>query len=352
MAAQGSGARTGDLPSGPGLAHRWWVALPCVVGGALLPVALADAVAVWHNWASRSGVTLSRVIADLAPAVALWSGLALLAGLVAVLVARRGVTVWPRIAALAAAPSLVAMAVVGVVSGLGSHPLFLLDVPLAALLGAGGVLLVRLGVRRLVEHPGADTLDTGLDVRIDLSGADHLVLRADRLVVVEGTERWAVSWYDFRTLRADPAEVEFQATGGRRRTVRADDAAAVVAAVRLRVQWVRRHPRFAERRDRHRRAHGTRGTEAYRSGRRPRTSHAPGTGLGPTGLVVLFMTVMPVAAVVLLVAAVHASSVDRPPMVIGVVASVVIGAWAHARFWRRRAARRYLAAHPDDGRRS
>jgi hypothetical protein len=350
MAARGSSARTGDLPAGPGLARRWWVALPCLVGGTVLPVALADAVAVWHSWASRSGVTLSRVIADFAPAVALWSGLPLLAGLVAVLVTRRGVTAWPRIAALVVVPSLVAMAVVGVVSGLGAHPLFLLDVPLAALLGVGGLLLVRLGVRRLVEHPGADTLDTGLDVRIDLRGTGHLVLRDDRLVVVEGTERWAVSWYDFRTVRVgDPAAVEVQATGGRRRTLRADDASSVVAAVRLRVQWVRRHPRFAERRDRHRRAHGVRGAEAYR---RPRGSHAPGTGLGPTGLVVLFMTVLPVAAIVLLVAALNASPADRPPMVIGVVASLVIGAWAHARFWRRRAARRHLAAHSDDGPRS
>jgi hypothetical protein len=352
MAAPGSSARTGDLPSGPGLAHRWWVALPCLVGGTLLPVALADAVVVWHNRVSRSGVTLSRVIADFAPAVALWSGVALLAGLVAALVTRRGVTAWPRIAALVAAPSLVAMAVVGVVSGLGSHLPFLLDVPLAASLGAGGFLLVRLGVRRLVEHPGADTLDTGLDVRVDLSGTDHLVLRADRLVVVEGSEAWAVSWYDFRTLRVGPAGVEIQANGGRRRTVRVDDASSVVAAVRQRVRWVRRHPRFAERRDRYRRAHGTRGAEAYRRGSRPRTSHAPGTGLGPAGLLVLFMTVMPLAAVVLLVAAVNASSADRPSMVIGVVASLVIGAWAHARFWRRRAARRYLTAHTDDGRRS
>jgi hypothetical protein len=346
MAAQES-AGIGDLPSGPGLARRWWVTLPCLLAGTLLPVALADAVAVWHNWASRPDATLSRVIGDFAPAMALWSGLALLAGLVAILVTRREVTAWPRIATLTAAPSLVAMAVVGVVSGL----LFLLDVPLAALLGLGGFLLVRLGVRRLVQ-PGADTLGTGLDVRIPLHGNDHLLLRHDRLVVVEGTERWAVSWYDFRAVQIRDGDVELQATGGRRRMLRVDDVSYVVAAIRLRAQWVRRQPRFAERRDQHRRVHGTRGAEAYRRGRRPRTTHAPGTGLGPTGLVVLFMTVMPVSAIVLLVAAVNASSTDRPPMVIGVVASVVIGVWAHVRFWRRRAARRYLAAHTDEGHRS
>jgi len=349
MVAQGSDARVGDVPSGPGLARRWWVTLPCLLAGTLLPVALADAVAVWHNWASRPDATLSRVIADFAPAVALWSGLPLLASLIAVLVTRREVTAWPRLATLAAAPSLVAMAVVGAVSGLSSHLFFLLDVPLAALLGVGGFLLVRLGVRRLVQQPGADTLDTGLDVRIPLHGTDHLLLRHDRLVVVEGTEKWAVSWYDFRTVRVGATSgVEVVATGGRHRMLRVDDASYVVAAIRQRAQWVRRHPRFAKRRDQHRRMHGARGTEAYRRARRPRTSHAPGTGLGPTGLIVLFMTVMPVAAVVLLVAAVNAPSADRPPMVIGVVASVVIGVWAHLRFWRRRAARRYLAAHTDD----
>jgi hypothetical protein len=179
------------------------------------------------------------------------------------------------------------------------------------------------------------------------------MLRHDRLVIVEGTERWAVSWYDFRTVRVGATSgVEVVATGGRHRMMRVDDVSYVVAAVRLRAGWVRRHPRFAERRDQHRRAHGTRGAEAYRRGRRPRTSHAPGTGLGPTGLVVLFMTVMPVSAIVLLIAAVNASSPDRPPMVIGVVASVVIGVWAHIRFWRRRAARRYLAAHTDGGHRA
>ncbi|MFL6120475.1 hypothetical protein, partial [Actinophytocola sp.] len=156
----------------------------------------------------------------------------------------------------------------------------------------------------------------------------------------------------FRSVRVAGDQVEVLATGRRRRSLSTDQAAYVLAAIRLRQRWVRRHPRFAVRREEHRRAHDTRGVEAYRQGRRPRTSHAPGTGLGATGLLVLFMVVMPVAATVLLVAAVHAASPDRPPMVIGVVASVVIGIWAHLRFWRRRAARRYLAAHPDDGRRS
>ncbi|MFL6124774.1 hypothetical protein, partial [Actinophytocola sp.] len=142
MSAPDSDARVGDLPPGPGLARRWSVGLPCVLGGMVLPMALADVVAVWHNWLTRPATALSEVIADFTPAVALWSGLALLAGLVAVLVDRREVLAWPRIGLLVAAPSLVAMGVVGAVSGLRSanhwHLLLLLDVPLAALLGAGG----------------------------------------------------------------------------------------------------------------------------------------------------------------------------------------------------------------------
>jgi hypothetical protein len=338
MAAPRSDAR--DVPPGPGLARRWWVTLPCVLAGTLLPVAVADVVAVWHNWASRPGVALSLVIAQFAPGVAIWSGLVLLAGLVAVLSTRREVTAWPRIGVLAVAPSLVALAVVGVVS---PRPLFLLDVLLAVVLGVGGLLLVRFGVRRLVERPGVDTLDTGLDVRID-----HLLLRHDCVVVGSGTDRWAVSWYDFRTVRIHDGDVEIQATGGRRRSLRVDRASYVVAAIRMRVAWARRHPLFATRRDQHRRAHGTRAASAYRYGRRRPASYALGTGIGTSGLTVLFMAVMPVSAIVLLFAAVHASSADRPPMVLGVIASVVIGMWAHVRFWRRRSARRYLAAHPED----
>jgi hypothetical protein len=338
MAAQES-----DLPAGPGLARRWRVTLPCVLGGTLLPVALADTVAVWHNWASRPGVALSRVVTDFAPGVGIWSGLALLAGLVAVLVTRREVLTWPTIGTLTVAPTLVALAVVGVVAGVSSHLLFLLDVLLAALLGVGGFLLVRFGVRRLTDRPGTDTLDTGLDVRIALRGSDHLVLRHDRLLVVTGTDRWAVSWYDFRTVRVRDGEIEVLATGGRRRALSADRVSFVVAAIRLRILWVRRHPLFASRRDEHRRAHGTRTVS-----RRPRASFAPGTGIGTTGLTVLFMAVMPVSAIVLLFASVHASAADRPPMVLGVIASVIIGVWAHVRFWRHRSARHYLSTHPDD----
>lgn len=319
-----------------------------MLAGILLPVVVADVVAVWHHWLIRPGAPLSRVIADFVPAVALWSGLALLAGLVAMLVTRREVTAWPRIGVFTAAPSLVAMGVVGGVSGLSSaqrwHLLFLFDVPLAALLGAGGFLLVRFGVGHLVEQPGVDTLDTGLDVRVNLRATDHLLLRHDCLVVVEAAERWVVSWYDLHTVRGGDG-VEVLATG-RRRRLRVDQerVSSVVAAVRVRMRWVRRHSRFGARRDEHRRAHGTRGVAAYR---RPRTtSHVPGTGLGVNGLTILFMTVMPVSAVVLLVAAVNAAAADRPAMGVGVVASVVIGSWAHVRFWRRRSARRYLAAHP------
>lgn len=342
-------ARGSDpLPPGPGLARRWWVTLPCVLAGTVLAVVLADAVAVWTNWASRRGAALSVVTGQFAPGVAIWSGLALFAGLVAVLVTRREVTAWPRICGLVVVPSLLAMAVVGVVAGLSRNLVFLLDVPLAALLGIGGFLLVRFGVRRVVERPAEDTLDTGLDVRIDLPKG-HLLLRHKDLVLVRGKERWALSWYDFRAVRAGEG-VEIQATGGRRRSVpvEADRVAFVVAAVQTRAQWVRRRPEFAARRDEHRRAHGTRGAQAYRRARAPRGSYAPGTGIGTSGLTVLFMTVMPVAAIVLAVAAVNAASPDRPPMVLGVVASVVIGGWAHIRFWRRRAARRYLAAHPED----
>lgn len=334
------------LPSGPGLARRWWVTLPCVLAGILLPLAAADVVAVWHNRASRPGVALSDVIADFAPAVAFWSGLPVLAGLVALLVTGREVLTWPRIGVLAAAPSLVAMAVVGVATG---NALFLLDVPLAALLGFGGFLLVRLGVRRLVDQPAADTLHTGLDARIALRGRDHLLLRHDRLVLVEDSARWAVSWYDFRTVQVG-SDVEILTTDRRRRTlpVDPDRVPYVVEAIRMRFQWAREDPRFASRRGEHRRAHGTRGESAYRRARRVPASYAPGTGIGPTGLTVLFMIVMPVAAIVLLIAAVNAAPSDRAPLVIGAVASVLIGTWAHTRFWRRRSARRYQTTHPDD----
>lgn len=329
------------LAPGPGLARRWAVALPCLAGGTLVPVAVADGVAVWHNAVARHAA-LGVVVGDFAPAVGLWSGLPLLAGLVAVLVTRREVTAWPTIGALVAAPSVVAMAVVGVAAAVGDNLLFLLDVPLAGLLGVGGFLLVRLGVRRLVERPGVDTLDSGLDVRV----GGHLLLRHDRLVV-SGTEKWAVSWYDFRAARVRDGDLEIQATGGRRRSMRADMAADAVAAIGRRATWVKRHPLFAARRDEHRRAHGTRGAEAYKRGRRVPASYAPGTGIGSGGMTVLFMVTMPVAAVVLTIGA-ATTSTDRAPLVLGVVASVVIGVWAHVRFWRRRAARRYLAAHPDE----
>jgi hypothetical protein len=322
-------SETTDLPPGPGLARRWWVTLPCLLGGTLLPIALADAVAVWHNWASRPNADFSRVIAQFAPGVAIWSGLALIAGLIALLVTRRAVTDWPRIGVLTAAPSLVALAIIGGVAGLSWNLLFLLDVPLAALLGVGAYLLIGIGVRRLVERAGADTIDTGLDVRLDLGEHSHLLLRHDRMVVVERTGKWAVSWYDFRALRVRDGDVEVLGAG--RRVLRVDPARAsfVVAAIRLRVQWVRRHPLFAARRDQHRRRRAPQ--RAYRG------SYAPGTGIGATGLTIVFMVTMPVAAIVLVIAAVHAAPGDRPQMVIGVVASVVIGVWAHVRFWRRRA---------------
>src|SRR5262245_52096164 len=150
---------TQDLPPGPGLARRWWVTAPCTFAGIVLPVALADVVAVWHNRASRPGAALSAVIRQFAPGMGIWSGLALLACLVALIVTRREVTAWPRIGVLTAAPSLVAMGIVGVAAGM---PWALIDVPLAILAGIGGFLLIRAGVRRITEHPGTDTLDTGL----------------------------------------------------------------------------------------------------------------------------------------------------------------------------------------------
>jgi hypothetical protein len=52
------------------------------------------------------------------------------------------------------------------------------------------------------------------------------------------------------------------------------------------------------------------------------------------------MVVMPVSAIVLLVAALNAAPPDRPAIAIGATASLVIGAWAHLRFWRRRRRRR------------
>src|SRR6266540_7263528 len=109
---------------------------------------------------------------QIAPGVAIYSGFALVAGLIAIAVSRFEVTAWPKISLLTMTPSLVAFAAIGAGSGLASdsraYLLFLLDIPLAVGLGFGGYLLVHVGVRRLTEPAARDIVATGFDVRVPL----------------------------------------------------------------------------------------------------------------------------------------------------------------------------------------
>ncbi|MFL6144756.1 MAG: hypothetical protein ACJ72N_23185 [Labedaea sp.] len=344
------------MPVGPGLFRRWLVATPLVLAGLVPPIVLADLLAVWQNWASRHS-PVPDVVRELTPAIAIWTGMALVAGLIALLVARAAVTDWPKICLLTMTPTLVAFVLVGVISGLASgnrvQLLFLLDIPAAAGLGAGGYLLVRAGVRRLAEPAALDNLGTGLDVRLALPAGANLLLRRDRLVITEGGKRSTISYYDYRTVRTGREEesgVEVLAAS-RRRLIRvpAEQVRPLIAAITFRMRSVRADPMFQVRRDSYRRMGGGARLAAARSaadtlsGRIPRVR----SGLSPMAFTVLLMATMPVASVILIIAATLTGGSQQRDMVFGAVFAVAVGLWAHIRFWRRRAARRYLETRQD-----
>jgi hypothetical protein len=335
------------------------VATPPVVAGLVVPIVLADLLAVWQNWASRHA-PLPDVIRQLTPAIAIWTGMALVAGLIALLIARAAVTDWPRICLLTMIPTLLAFVLVGIISGLASgnrvQLLFLLDIPVAAALGAGGYLLVRVGVRRLVEPAALDNLDTGLDVRVagfSAAAGANLLLRKDRLVITEGRERSVISYYDYRTVRAGGDEepgVEVLAASHRQLIPAApEQVQPLIAAITQRVRYVRADPMFQVRRDVYRRMGGgarlatARSAADSLSGRIPRVR----SGLPPMAFTVLLMAAMPVASVILIIAATQTGGSQQREMVFGAIFAVAVGLWAHIRFWRRRAARRYLETRPD-----
>jgi hypothetical protein len=344
------------LPDGPGLARRWLVATQLMTVGLLAPIVLADVLSGWQNWASRRSASVSEVVGQFAPGVAIWSGFALVAGLVAIAVSRFEVTAWPKICLLTMLPSLVAFVAIGAGSGLASdnraYLLFLLDIPLVAGLAAAGYLLVRAGVHRLIEPAGKDTIATGLDVRVPLREGASLLLRHDRMVIIEDGRREAISWYDYRTARASrDAEpgVEIIAVNGRR-LILADPARVrpVLGAIIGRMRLVRARPAYLARRDDHRRVgDGRRQADTVKAAHSLDSGVAVGRSIGSLGLVVLFMVTMPVATVVLLVASVNAPVGQRPGLAVGAVAAALIGIWAHVKFWRRRAARRWLETHSE-----
>jgi hypothetical protein len=280
------------------------------------------------------------------------------AGLIAILIARFEVTAWPKICLLTITPTLVAFVVVGVVSALVSHNrlylLFLLDIPLAAGLAAGGYLLVRAGVRRLVEPAALDNISTGLDVRIPLRDGASLLLRHDRMVITEGAERSVISWYDYRTVRPgqdDEPGVEVLAASHRRLIpVEPVRVQPVIAAIIGRLRHVRANPLFQVRRDNYRELGGVDRLQTARATANTLSTRArPETGnaLSPMGFAVLLMVTMPVATIVLIIAATQTGGSQQKELVLGAVAAAAIGLWAHIRFWRRRAARRYLETRPD-----
>jgi hypothetical protein len=345
------------LPDGPGLFRRWLLATPAVAVGLVLPMVVADGLTVWQNWIPRNS-PLTDVIRDLIPAMDLWTGLALVAGLVALLVSRLAVTAWPKICLLTMTPTLVAFVLVGAVSGLVSdnrlHLLYLLDIPVAAGLAAGGFLLVRTGVRRLIEPAALDTIGTGLDVRIPVRDGADLLLRHDRMVITEDGERSVISWYDYRTVRAGQDEepgVEVLAASQRRFIpMAAARVQPVLAAIVGRTRYVRGKPMFQVRRENYRRMGSVPNLVATRATAKTLSNRwYPGSsaGLSPMGFAVLLMVTMPVAAIVLAIAATQTGGSQQKELVLGAAAAAAIGLWAHIRFWRRRAARRYLETRPD-----
>lgn len=340
------------LPAGPGLRSRWLIAAPCVLAGAVLPMVIADVLAVWQNWSTRD-VPAAEVRHDFAPGIALWTVVPLLFGIVALALNRFEVTAWPRIIAGTVTPTLLAFAIIGPASG---NPLFLLDIPGAVALGLAGYLLARFGVRRLAEPAALDNVASRLDVRVPRHRGGSVLLRHDRLVIIgrdgRRTVRRAYSWHDFRFIPAklnDAGELEVVAVGERYAfPVDPLEAPVIRAAIRARAQFVRGEPGFEAERSAHRRAHAGR----YRAARKTAdalTSQELSGNLTPGFmlLVYIFMVVGPVGAVVGIIAATQVAPGRRTEMILVVVADVVLGLLAHIKFWRRRAARRYLETHSD-----
>lgn len=343
------------LPAGPGLRRRWLVAGPVGVAGLLLPVVIASVLAVWENWASRT-VTLADAVGDVTPPVAALTGIGLVIGIIAMLVNRFEVTSWPQFGAWATCPALFGLVVVGMVATKHGNPLFLLDLPGAVALGVGSYTVLRFGVRQLAEPAALDNLLTRLDVRVPRQGGGSVLLRHDRLVIISGrpVRGRAYSWYDFRYVRVNPdddGELEV-VTVEERYTFPADQAEIPVirAAIRQRAHHLRGQSDDIQQRAEHQRDHENRGRAArIMTSRLTSQDRGGGVGMSFMGLVYLFMVVGPVGAVVLTVLAIQASTPDqRTQAILAAVADTILGLLAHLKFWRLRAARRYLETHPDD----
>lgn len=336
------------LPAGPGLRSRWLIAAPCVLAGAVLPVVIANVLAVWQNSTTRD-VPLVEVRHDFVPGIVLWTVVPLVFGIVALIVNRFEVTVWPRIVAGVTAPTLLAFAIIGPASG---QPWFLLDIPGAVALSVGGYLVVRFGARRLAEPAALDNLASRLDVLLPRRRGGAVLLRHDRLMIIgtdgRRTVRRAYSWHDFRFVPAkqtSDGELEVVSAGERYAfPVDPLEAPVIRAAIRARSQHVRAEPGFERARSAHRGGHRDRARAAQELLRRP-TYQTGRKSLW--ALVLLFMVVGPVGAVIATIYATQVSSDQRPQMILVVVADVVLGSLAHIKFWRLRAARRYLETHSD-----
>ena len=347
------------LPAGPGLRSRWLIAAPCVLAGAVPPVVIANILAVRQNAATRD-VPLADVARDFAPGIALWTAVPAVFGIVVLLLNRFAVTAWPPIIAAATAPTLLAFAIIGPVSGQVSathrQPWYLLDIPAAMALGVDGYLLVRLGVRRLAEPAALDNLGSRLDVVLPRRRGGAVLLRHDRLVIIgrdgRRSVRRAYSWHDFRFVPAkqtSDGELEVVAAGERYAfPVDPREATVIRAAIRARARSVRAEPGFEPERSAHRRAHPGR-ARAARKTVDALTSQELSGNLTPGFmlLVYIFMVVGPVGAVIGIIAVTQASPGNRTELILAVVADVVLGSLAHIKFWRLRAARRYLETHSD-----
>jgi hypothetical protein len=347
------------LPAGPGLRIRWLIAAPCVLAGAVLPLVIANVLAVWQNSVTRD-LPLAEVLHDFAPGIALWTAVPAVFGIIVLILNRFAVTAWPGIITGMTVPALLAFAIVGPVSGQVSanhrQPWYFLDIPGAVALGIGGYLLVRFGVRRLAEPAALDNLASRLDVRVPRHRGGAVLLRHDRLVIIgtdgRRTVRRAYSWYDFRFVPAkqtSDGELEVVAAGERYAfPVDPLEAPVIRAAIRARAQHVRVEPGFEPERSAHRREHPGRSRTARKTVN-ALTSQELSRNLTPGFmlLVYIFMVVGPVGAVVGIIGLTQASPDNRTELILVVVADVVLGTLAHLKFWRLRAARRYLETHSD-----
>jgi hypothetical protein len=346
------------LPAGPGLPRRWLVAAPCVIAGAVLPMVIANVLAIWQNWATRT-VSLAEVRHDFAYGIAIWTEIASVFGVAALIANRFEVTKWPAIIVRTMTPTLLAFAIIGPASSSASRtyhqPLFLLDIPGAVALGMAGYLLVRFGVRQLAEPAAWDNIDSRLDVRVPRHRGGSVLLRHDRLFIIgkdgRRTVRRGYSWLDFRFVPGkltDESELEVVVDGERYAfPVDPLEAPVIRAAIRGRAHFVRTDPLFQRKQNAHRRSHPGR----YRSSRTivdalTSQEHSSNPTIpGFMFLVKILMFVGPVGAVVLTIAATQESPDKRSQLIVAIVADIVLGLAAHLKFWRLRAARRYLETH-------